>query len=306
MKPKELLVIARATLKDANKDDLSLLAAGLTYYVFLSIFPLLLLGLTVTANVMGKQSAEELVFKITSQAIPGASKSLESIVAGAFENRDFFYVVGMVTLLFSASSAFGTLDKAINRAWNTEKVPGFIVSRLVSFLMMLVFSALLAMLLVGSAIISAAQNLTNTLFGKLPGSAFFWNLLDIGVSLTVVFLGLVLIYRFLPRIDVQFRDVWLAALMAAIAWVLLKQGFALYLGSSLANYDVVYGTLGTVVALLFWIYVSSLIILYGAEFGSETYNIRTRHAKLVEQATAGQFNKKWREKGSPWFPTLKR
>ena len=107
----------------------------------------------------------------------------------------------------------------------------------------------------------------------------------------------------LPRVDVQFRDVWLASLLAAIAWVVVKKGFAIYLGSSFGDFDALYGTLGAVVAVLFWLYASSLIILYGAELGSETHNIRTRHAKVAAQLSTGTeaAPEKSPERGGPWF-----
>jgi membrane protein len=105
-------------------------------------------------------------------------------------------------------------------------------------------------------------------------------------------------YRFLPRCEAKFRDVWVGALLAAIAWSLVKEGFAYYLGSSFANFQAVYGALGTVIALMTWIYISSVIILAGAEFAAETARFR----RLLQVAAGEKSQASERRRTSPWLP----
>jgi membrane protein len=112
----------------------------------------------------------------------------------------------------------------------------------------------------------------------------------------VVFLGLLLLYRFIPRADVGFHDVWRAALAAAFIWSLAKEGFALYLGSTFANYSAVYGTVGAIIAILTWIYVSVIIVLTGAEFAAETARVRDLRAMVQRAALAEKEPTR-----SPWF-----
>ena len=112
-----------------------------------------------------------------------------------------------------------------------------------------------------------------------------------------IFLILLLLYWLVPRFEVVFRDVWLGALLAAIAWVILKEIFALYLGSSLVDFNATYGSIGTVVILLLWIYVSTLIILIGAEFTSETYRVRRLRAEIA----LAQHPELEETRESPWF-----
>ncbi len=300
MNRKELLVVTKSTLKEYSKDDVGLLAAGLTYYAFFSLFPLLLFLVTLASFVYKQSDAETYIFNNVAKVAPGSQLTtmIGDIVAKTYESRNnagILLFVGIATLAFSASNAFETLDKAINRAWNTEKVPGFIVSKLTSFAMILGVFVLLALSLVISIIISSTQTVTKSLVGEVPGSQVFWSIVDFGASLALVFLVLIMLYRFLPRTDVSFRDVWLGALLASVAWVIVKQLFATYLSSSFANYNAVYGTLGTVIILLTWIYISSVIILFGAEFASETYHIRALRATQI----AGQDNEQ--VKKSPWF-----
>jgi membrane protein len=227
------------------------------------------------------------------------------------ENAGWLALIGLVTLVFSASSAFSTLDKAVNRAWNSEKVPSFIVEKLVSFAMMAATSLLLLLSVLASTFMTAARAATTAAFGEVPGSAIFWWLVNVALSLALIFGIFILIYRFLPRFEVILKDVWLGALLAAIAWVILKELFALYLGSSLVNYSATYGNIGTVIILLTWIYLSALIILTGAEFTAETYKVRRLRAEMMlqshsehgERGERGEHREggEGEPRGSPWF-----
>src|SRR5205823_1030381 len=141
------------TLKEFGKDDISLLAAGLTYYSFLSLFPLLLLAVTLAGIFLKPEDATKLIFQDVARVTPGATDLLSEAVADAFNNRTnagLLALAGIALLIFSAPGAFGTLDKAINRAWGSEKVPTFVVGRLISFVMMLGVAGLLVLSLVVS------------------------------------------------------------------------------------------------------------------------------------------------------------
>lgn len=303
MSRKELFVVAQNTLKEFSKDDVALLAAGLTYYAFFSLFPLLLLLVTLASRVYQEGEVQTFIFSNVAKVTPGSQDQdlldlISGIVTGAYKSRDnagIFFIVGIATLVFSASNAFETLDKAINRAWNTEKVPSFLIGKLTAFAMTLGVFVLLALSFVISTLIISTRALTKSLVGTVPGSDIFWSVVDFGASLALVFLIFMFLYRYLPRTDVKFRDVWLGALLASVAWVIVKLAFAAYLGSSFANYNAVYGTMGTVIALLTWIYISSVIILFGAEFASETHRVRATRVKLALQATHSESRK------SPWF-----
>src|SRR2546423_598280 len=125
MNRKEFLVAARSTLREYGKDDVSLLAAGVTYYAFFSLFPLLLLGITLAGIFLKPEDATEFIFGTLSQVMgPGSIQLLQSALTEAFNNRHnagLLAAIGVVTLAFSASNAFETLDKAINRAWDSDK-----------------------------------------------------------------------------------------------------------------------------------------------------------------------------------------
>ncbi len=297
MNGKEFITVARATIKEFGKDDVGDMAASLTYYSFFSIFPMLLLAITLIGVFVKPQDATAFVFDNVTKVAPGSVSLLHDAITRAFENRDsagWIALVGVVILVFSASGAFGALDKAVNRAWNAERVPSFVGGKIASFVMILVIAALLVVSVIVSTVLSNTQSVTNSFTGGgVPGSDVFWSVVNTAASLGVVFLAFLVMYRFLPRCDVNLRDVWPAALIAAIAWTILKEAFAFYLSSPLAKYDSMYGTLGATVALLTWIYLSSIIILTGAEFSSETARVRRLRPKPIAEQMSRE---------SPWLP----
>src|SRR5215210_2165288 len=108
MNRKEFVTVAKQTVKEFDKDDVALLAAGLTYYSFFSVFPLLLLAVTLASLILSRQDATKFIFENVAQAAPGSTALLSDAVDKAFENREgagWLAAIGLVVLVFSASSA---------------------------------------------------------------------------------------------------------------------------------------------------------------------------------------------------------
>jgi membrane protein len=282
------------------------MAAALTYFSFFSLFPLLIVAITAAALVLGSQAeAAELILGNLAQLLPGSRDLLAEAITVAFRNREtagLIALVSLLLLLFSASNAFIALDKAVNRAWDTEKVPSFFVSRLIGFAMIVAGAGIMLLSFATTLVLATSRALTTEIFGEVPGSDIFWQMVNLAATIGLIFLILLAVYRWLPRSHVRVADVWLAALIGSLVWTAVKEGFAYFLGSSFATFDAVYGTLSAVVVLLTWMYISSIIILAGAEFSAETARVRrlreTTGASLEDHGPGrgpGQH-------GSPWLP----
>jgi membrane protein len=297
MRTKELATAAKATLKEFTRDDVPYSAAALTYYFFFSLFPLLILGITLAGMFLKPEDASEFIFRKVAHLVPGTVEPLQKVAEAAFKNRSnagWLALAGVVLLAFTATAAFDALDKAINRAWGSERAPSFIAGRLAGFVMLLAMTGLFVASLGISAILTSIRSFTSLLLvGDVPLVQVLWQIISIAVSLGVAFGVFLLLYRFVPRCEVRVRDVWPAALVAAVAWTLVKEGFAYYLGTSIYNYEAVYGTLGAIVALLTWIYISSIILLTGAELSAEIARVRD-----LRQAVSGEERG---ERQSPWL-----
>lgn len=291
--------MVKATAREFVKDDVAYLAAAVTYYAFFSLFPAILLGVTIAAQFVESDQAYGFIVERVGRFAPNLSEFLTETLDDVIGKRSFAgwsALFSSVILFFTATGAFEAIDKAINRAWKSEKIPSLFTTKLTSFLMIISVAGLMLVSLTASSALTATRAFTTYLFGEVPGVHLVWALISFTVSAGVVFLGLLLLYRFVPRCDIGVRDVWRAALVAAVIWSLAKEGFALYLGSTFVNYSAVYGTVGAIIAILTWIYVSVIILLTGAEFAAENARVRdmrekVQHAVLSEKEPSR----------SPWF-----
>jgi membrane protein len=176
---------------------------------------------------------------------------------------------------------FGQLQDALNIVWGVERPRGvgiwhFVRGRFLSIVMVLGTGFLLLVSLVLSA---AVAGLTDFLEKLLPIPGFFWQLLAAVLSFAVVTVLFAMIFKFLPDTKVRWRQVWVGAALTAALFTLGKLLLSLYLGRRDAASA--YGAAGALVLVLMWVYYSSLILLFGAEF-TEVYG-RTR-APAVERA----------------------
>jgi membrane protein len=263
--------VAKRSVQEFSADDMTTYAAALSYQVLFALFPfvIFLLALLGLLNIPGffnsllEQSravmpdqAYTLVKDIVSQVRGQAAGGLLSF--------------GAIVALWVASSAVRMAMHALNVAYDVEeeravwkKLPLSILYTLV--LAVLVIAAVGLMLLGGQA----AQ-----WFGQLVGfgSLFvtLWTWLRIPVAAVLIMVVLALVYYLFPKTDQPFRFITPGAVIAVIVWVAASLGFSFYV-KSFANYSATYGALGAVIVLLLYFFISSAIMLFGAEINAEVY-----------------------------------
>lgn len=297
MDRREFATVLKATGKEFMESDVPYMSAAVTYYAFFSLFPAIILGATVATIFVKPEDAFSFVINEVGRFAPTLSDFLTEALAEVIKQRDvvgWSALISSVVFLFTASGAFDAIDKAVNRAWKTDKMPSILITKVTSFLMIVTVGGLMLVSLLVAVSLTTIRDFTEQIFGDVPGEQFIWWLVNFAASTGIVFMGFLLLYRFIPRCDVEMRDVWRAALLAAIIFSLAKEGFALFLGANLANYDAVYGTVGTIIGLLTWVYISVIIMLTGAEFAAETARVRDMREK-VRHTTERE------RPPSPWF-----
>jgi membrane protein len=243
-------------------------AAALAYNAVFSLFPLLLLSISILAFFYSTPDAQAQVINSVSDFLPGVSSLVSSVVHEAVAARGPVTIIGIVTLTWAASNAFSALETAIGLMWNTQGQRGFLGNRLVAFALLVAAAVLMFAALAVSSILNLVQSNTTVLLGFVPYVSVFWLVVQNVVNLALVFVVFTLLYRFLPRTTVSFAEVWAGALLAAVLWVVAKIAFSLYLGS-FANFNATYGSIGAVFALITWLDFSAIMLLFGAEFASE-------------------------------------
>jgi membrane protein len=255
-------------------------AAALSYYTIFSLPAILVLILMLVSAVMNPSDVRGgLEGQLQGLMGPTAGEQVRTIIQQA-EHRPrnglLPTILGIAGLLFGATGAFGQLQKTLNRAWNVEPDPNqggikaFLSKRLFSFGVILVFAFFLLVSLVISA---ALTGLGSRLSGFLP-TGLSGALLEVGnavVSLAVITLLFAAMFKVMPDARIAWRSVWVGALVTAVLFVLGKFLIGFYLGQS--NPGQAYGAAGSLAVLLLWIYYSSLILLFGAEF-TETWAVQ--------------------------------
>ena len=244
-------------------------AAALAYYSMFSLFPLALALIGLGGFfVRGEQMFQRVVTLLTG-ATPVSRELIEASLRQILERRGTVGFVGLIGLVWSGSALFSALLHHINRAWAGAARRSFLKRRLLALAMV----GGLALLLLVSMLSTPALELLARLKVPLCGGqsiydTVLWPFLSQLVPWLTTFLMFLALYGWVPNTSVSRRGSVGGALLVAIAWELAKRGFAWYVRSGLVQYRLVYGSLGAVVALMLWIYVSSWLLLFGAHFSA--------------------------------------
>jgi membrane protein len=262
-------------------------AASVAYWAFFSLFPLLLFLVAVGSFILTSEQVYGQVVNFAGQILPGSQDLIQQNIQEVLTLRGPVGLIGLVGLLWSASEAFDALSRHINRAWSTARPRAAWQHRLLGLGMI----GGLAGLLVLSLLSTAVANLLTGLQIPLGGSASIyetplWKILSSLVPAVFTFLMFVNLYRWVPHTKVKWSQALWAALAATLAWQLAAGAFAWFLRSGLAQYRLVYGSLGTVVALMLWIYLCSWIALFGAHLSAAV-----AHRNVAQRETAGARSK---------------
>ena len=274
--------LLKQTFSEWLEDKVPQLGAALAYYTVFSLAPLVLLLLAIVGFLFRNDPAGAWQ-KVTEQMSYFLDKSAIDVVQGIAQkasqpNKGVLATgIGILLALFGASGVFGQLQDALNTIWGVKTKPGvgimgFIRSRFLSFAMV---AGVCFLLLVSLVLESLLKSLSHYVQAMLPGGIVIalvvYSIFDLGV----VVLLFASIFKFLPDVKIQWRDVWIGALMTAIFFAVGKWALGLYLGSGAAASA--YGAASSLITLLLWIYYSSQILLFGAEF-TQVYAARAGRA----------------------------
>ena len=257
------------TFADWMEDKALRLSAAVAYYSIFSIAPLLIIAVGVAGLAFGQQAVQgQLDQQLTGYIGPKAAQAVQSMVQSASKPSHGWIatILGFATLILGASGVFGQLKDALNTIWEVQAKPGggvkaFVRERLLSFGMVLVIGFLLLTSLLLSTFIAG---LSGWLGSVLPMPGFVWQIATFFVSFALVTTLFAFIFKVLPDVKLAWRDVWVGAAVTALLFELGKLGLGYYLGKQGA--ESAYGAATAVVLLLLWVYYTSCILFFGAEF----------------------------------------
>ncbi|HEX2994580.1 MAG TPA: YihY/virulence factor BrkB family protein [Anaerolineales bacterium] len=307
-----MFALLKETIREWSEDGASRLAAALAYYTTFSLAPLLVLVIAIAGLIGGQEAAQsQTMAQVQDLLGPQGGEFVQSMIENASRPATGVTatIIGVVTLLFGALGVFGELQNSLNTIWEVKPKPAqglldgvkrFLVDRLLSFTMVLGIGFLLLASLVISAVLSALGNYIGNI---LPMADLWLQLINFVISFVVVTALFAMIFKFLPEVDIAWKDVWLGAAVTSLLFSLGKFLIGFYLGRSTVGNT--FGAAGSLAILLIWVYYSAQILFFGAEF-TQVYANRYG-SKIVPDPDMVKITEQERaEKGMPHRETMKK
>ena len=257
------------TIKELGDDDATHMAAGVAYYALFSLFPLLLgliaiIGLAADSNTIRTE-----ILEWAADNLPGTGDFISDNVVASTEASGSLGAISIIGLIWSGSAIFGAITRVVNRAWDIQHDRPFIKGKIMQLAMAMSVGILFVLALTSASLAQTAERYAHTDMPVLGQADEVLGILLFRILSFIFNLAIFLsLYKVLPNTRTHWRYIWPGALVAALLFEGGKFLFVLYL-DNFATFSVVYGSIGSVIALLLWAYVSAFILIVGAEMSSE-------------------------------------
>jgi membrane protein len=278
-----------------DQHDGPLMARSIAYYALFAVFPAILALIVVASAVLESEEVQESVMALVEQYMPIALDVVAVNIEQLLAMSDTVGLIALIGLIWSASGVASAIFRAVNRAWGIPKSRLFLSAKLYGLAMMCVVGIFFLLAVSIGPIVSLVQAWQGPVLGwqplTRPGTDRLVSWLSALVPALLSVCAFILMYRTMPRARVGWRDVWLGGLIAGLIWEAGKQIFTWYV-SNIATYNVIYGSVGAVIAFMLWCYLSGQIILLGAEFTAE-YSRWRRAGRPVETRLLHEWMAGW-------------
>jgi membrane protein len=284
---RRLVILTVRSLQKFGEDRCSTMAAAISYYALFSLFPLVIFMVSIFGIFLESGSLKKDLIDKVLEFLPLTSDKGKTDVQNALDAvagvSIHLSIIGLLGLAWSASGMFGTIRNSLDVVWKLETSRPLIRQKLVDFSLMAGVGVFFLLSIGTTALLHATQLASSDILGPLSGSsALVWRTVPHVVPAMFSFVAFLVLYRLVPHARTRVADVWPGALVATVFFEVVKNGFSLYV-ANFGRYDVIYGSLGAVVALLFWMYLSAVALLIGAEVACE-----------YPRVTSGKYDDLWR------------
>ena len=282
----------KAAVAEFQRDDALGLAAQLAFYLILALFPFLLVLVSLMGTFSSPILAEQILGYFAEVTPPQVYTIIDSYLSDIISGNNpapGLFSVGLVIALWSASGAFAALINALNKAYDVEETRPFWKVRGIALLMTLGLSVLILLgvllLVFGPPIGRGIADL----FALGPLFELAWNIIRWPVALFFMVFTVALLYYFSPDAGQPFRWITPGGFIGVLLWVLASMAFRYYV-SNFGSYDETYGSIGAVIVLLLYLYISSLTILFGAELNATLVRLKEEISgqQILDAEPAGE------------------
>ena len=247
-----------------NSDGLTH-AAAIAYYALLSLFPFVLLALSLASRLTADPESRDEVIAFVFRYFPRQFAFITGQIDAFRHSTVQLGFGGVLALTWASLGVFNAVSSAVNHAWNVEKRRSYLMHQIVSFLMLVSAGAILLIALLLVSAVKVAQ--TGWFYALVASSP--WLTWVSGLTADYAATGLLiacvaLIFYFIPNTRVRFADVWPGAILVGVLWRGAFAAFSWY-ASDMARWNLIHGSIAAVVVFLFWVYICAVILLYGVE-----------------------------------------
>ena len=279
---RKALTLLNVALRDFSRNNCPYVAAGIAYWTIFSLFPLALASISILGFMYSTPEEQGQIVEGIVGLFPVSVDYLSGLVAEVAKARGTLGVLAIVGLLWSGTAVFSAVRKGINHAWHIGQPHYFLLERAIDLAMLLgvAILALIVVIFTTNVLgLSTVARPPDWLSGGLVGKV----LLEV-LALAVTFGVFLLLYRYVPNTKVVWRDIWPGAIIGAVLFQGVRIGFTWFI-SNFSSFNLVYGSLGALMAVMVWAYLSSMALMWGAQVAvtySRVFGLRAATEALPE------------------------
>ncbi|WP_202708946.1 YihY/virulence factor BrkB family protein [Sporosalibacterium faouarense] len=269
MKFINILSLIKDIFSRIKKDEVTAVGAEITYYLILSFFPFLIFLITIASY--SPVTQDEVLINLSNVLPYESYKMVIGIINEVLKSRSTSLLsIGMIATLWTSSQGAKSIIKGINKAYNEREDRSYF--KLKGMGMLFTIALAIAILFAFIAIVFG-KLLTEELFGFLGIPVMYqilWSVLRYALPLGGLFIVFASIYRFAPNFKLSYKEVYAGAIFSTFGWIFISMAFSYYV-NNFNSFSRTYGSIGGIIILLIWLYLSSIIILIGGEINASIY-----------------------------------
>ena len=281
LKRNKVLALFAKSMDEFNTDNGNLLAAAVSYSLLFSLFPFALAVISIAGFFMTSSEFEAEVITSLANLLPVARNLIVTTLNGVVSERAATGIIALAGLIWSATSFFDALRRSLNATWHVKHPQTFIKGQLTDFSMMIfAFIAFIGFIWITTSVNFIHETNMQSALPRFMRSLLFSRIIFAVLSALLAFLVILLLYKFVPSQRPQWKDIWPGALVAAVGFEIIRFGFIWYV-KNFSTYNLVYGSIGTVIALLAFIYFTAWILLFTAKLTAVQLRMKTNSNNCV-------------------------
>jgi membrane protein len=241
-----------------GNDGAAEMVGAISYYVILSLFPMLLGIIALLGFFLPSAAIQDAIYGFIQRNLPGLEQTLQINIAGIIVVRGPLGIISIIGFFWSGGAMFSAISRAINRAWGISRLRHLAFRKFSEVAMSISATAFLVVSMIGTAVLSFFN----------PGSDLIQRIVNSLISFVLIFIVFLLIYKTVPNTKTFWWLVWPGAALAAIFFEVARIIMGLYF-TTFTNFELIYGSIGSIVVLLIWVYFSAFVMVAGAEVSFE-------------------------------------